>query len=87
MVETGKRVWGRHWEPLYDSLGTNPFAAMPSLHFATSAMAVNQPGLGSAADGKGEQGIDRGFERTRTPTNLGEQSPSLERGEQAGLDH
>jgi membrane-associated phospholipid phosphatase len=40
MVETGKRVWGRHWEPLYDSLGTNPFAAMPSLHFATSVMAA-----------------------------------------------
>jgi len=41
MVETGKRVWGRHWEPLYDSLGTNPFAAMPSLHFATSVMAAH----------------------------------------------
>ena len=33
LVETGKQVWGRRWEPLYDSLGTNPFAAMPSLHF------------------------------------------------------
>jgi membrane-associated phospholipid phosphatase len=41
MVETGKQVWGRHWEPLYDSLGTNPFAAMPSLHFATSVMAAH----------------------------------------------
>jgi membrane-associated phospholipid phosphatase len=41
MVETGKVVWGRHWEPLYDSLGTNPFAAMPSLHFATSVMAAH----------------------------------------------
>ncbi|MEA2421342.1 MAG: hypothetical protein QOF55_441 [Thermoleophilaceae bacterium] len=41
MVETGKHVWGRHWEPLYDSLGTNPFAAMPSLHFATSVMAAH----------------------------------------------
>jgi membrane-associated phospholipid phosphatase len=41
MVEAGKRVWGRHWEPLYDSLGTNPFAAMPSLHFATSVMAAH----------------------------------------------
>jgi PAP2 superfamily len=40
MVEAGKDVWGRHWEPLYDSLGTNPFAAMPSLHFATSVMAA-----------------------------------------------
>jgi membrane-associated phospholipid phosphatase len=41
MVETGKRVWGKRWEPLYDSLGTNPFAAMPSLHFATSVMAAH----------------------------------------------
>jgi membrane-associated phospholipid phosphatase len=41
MVETGQRVWGRRWEPLYDSLGTNPFAAMPSLHFATSVMAAH----------------------------------------------
>jgi hypothetical protein len=41
MVETGKEVWGRRWEPLYDSLGTNPFAAMPSLHFATSVMAAH----------------------------------------------
>jgi hypothetical protein len=44
MVETGKQVWGRHWEPLYDSLGTNPFAAMPSLHFATSVMAAHALG-------------------------------------------
>src|SRR3712207_2266628 len=36
MVEAGEKVWGSHWEPLYDSLGGNPFAAMPSLHFATS---------------------------------------------------
>jgi membrane-associated phospholipid phosphatase len=41
MVETGERVWGRRWKPLYDSLGTNPFAAMPSLHFATSVMAAH----------------------------------------------
>jgi membrane-associated phospholipid phosphatase len=41
MVEAGKKVWGRRWEPLYDSLGTNPFAAMPSLHFATSVMAAH----------------------------------------------
>jgi membrane-associated phospholipid phosphatase len=36
MVEAGKQFWGSRWEPLYDSLGGNPFAAMPSLHFATS---------------------------------------------------
>ena len=38
----------------------------------TSAMAVNEPGLGSSADGKGEEGIDRSFERTGTPMYLGE---------------
>lgn len=36
MVEAGERVWGPLWDPLYDSIGGNPFAAMPSLHFATS---------------------------------------------------
>jgi hypothetical protein len=38
----------------------------------TSAMAVNEPGLGSSADGKGEEGIDRSFEWTGIPTYLGE---------------
>ena len=38
----------------------------------TSAMAVNEPGLGSSADGKGEEGIDRSFERAGTPLHLGE---------------
>ena len=45
-------------------------------------MAVNEPGLGSSADGKGEEGIDRSFERAGTPVYLGEQESSLERGEQ-----
>jgi membrane-associated phospholipid phosphatase len=40
MVEAGKEFWGDRWEPLYDSLGGNPFAAMPSLHFATSVTAA-----------------------------------------------
>jgi membrane-associated phospholipid phosphatase len=40
MVEVGERIWGRAWRRLYDSIGANPFAAMPSLHFATSAMAA-----------------------------------------------
>ena len=34
---SGERVWGRLWSPLYGFLGGNPLAAMPSLHFATSA--------------------------------------------------
>lgn len=40
MVETGTQFWGRLWQRLYDSLGRNPFAAMPSLHFATSVQAA-----------------------------------------------
>ena len=42
MVEVGEPTWGRAWERLYDALGGNPWAAMPSLHFATSAMAAIQ---------------------------------------------
>src|SRR2546430_12390383 len=38
MVEVGEQVWGRAWDRMYDSLGGNPWAAMPSLHFATSVM-------------------------------------------------
>jgi membrane-associated phospholipid phosphatase len=41
MVESGEHFWGRAWKPLYDFLGGNPFAAMPSLHFATSVMAAH----------------------------------------------
>jgi membrane-associated phospholipid phosphatase len=40
MVDVGERAWGRAWPRLYDSLGGNPWAAMPSLHFATSLMAA-----------------------------------------------
>jgi membrane-associated phospholipid phosphatase len=38
MIEYGEQFWGDLWEPLYDVLGGNPLAAMPSLHFATSMM-------------------------------------------------
>jgi membrane-associated phospholipid phosphatase len=41
MVEYGEQFWGRGWGPLYDVLGGNPLAAMPSLHFATSVMAAH----------------------------------------------
>ena len=37
-----------------------------------SAVAVNESGLGSSADGKGEDGIDRSFEGTGAPMHLGE---------------
>jgi hypothetical protein len=42
MVEYGEEFWGSGWGPLYGLLGGNPLAAMPSLHFATSAMAAHQ---------------------------------------------
>jgi membrane-associated phospholipid phosphatase len=41
MIEYGEQFWGRRWGALYDALGGNPLAAMPSLHFATSLMAAH----------------------------------------------
>jgi membrane-associated phospholipid phosphatase len=38
MEEVGKETWGRAWPAMYGALGGNPWAAMPSLHFATSTM-------------------------------------------------
>ncbi len=40
MVEGGEQTWGRAWPALYSSLGGNPWAAMPSLHFGTSVLAA-----------------------------------------------
>ena len=40
MVEVGEGTWGRAWPALYSSLGGNPWAAMPSLHFGTSLLAA-----------------------------------------------
>lgn len=41
MIDVGEEVWGGPaWDRLYESLGGNPWAAMPSLHFATSVMAA-----------------------------------------------
>jgi membrane-associated phospholipid phosphatase len=40
MQEVGEEEWGRAWPVLYETLGGNPWAAMPSLHFATSLMAA-----------------------------------------------
>jgi hypothetical protein len=40
MVEVGEGEWGKAWPVLYDVLGGNPWAAMPSLHFATSLMSA-----------------------------------------------
>jgi membrane-associated phospholipid phosphatase len=41
MIEYGEQYWGDSWASLYDVLGGNPLAAMPSLHFATSLMAAH----------------------------------------------
>jgi len=41
MIEYGEQFWGTRWGALYDVLGGNPLAAMPSLHFATSLMAAH----------------------------------------------
>lgn len=54
MVEVGEPTWGRAWERLYDALGGNPWAAMPSLHFATSlqaALSLSEAGRAEGAVG------------------------------------
>ena len=40
MVAAGEELWGSAWNRLYETFNTNPWAAMPSLHFATSLMAA-----------------------------------------------
>jgi membrane-associated phospholipid phosphatase len=59
MVEVGEPTWGRAWERLYDALGGNPWAAMPSLHFATSlqaALSLSEAGKAEGALGWGYAG-------------------------------
>jgi len=54
MVEVGEPTWGRAWETMYKALGGNPWAAMPSLHFATSVMgavSLSETGRASGAIG------------------------------------
>jgi membrane-associated phospholipid phosphatase len=41
MIEYGEEFWRDRWPALYDVLGGNPLAAMPSLHFATSLMGAH----------------------------------------------
>jgi membrane-associated phospholipid phosphatase len=56
MVEVGEETWGAAWPSLYKTFGGNPWAAMPSLHFATSAMAaisLSETGRGAGAVGWG----------------------------------
>lgn len=40
MVEFGEDFWEGSWGTLFDALGGNPLAAMPSLHVGTSVMAA-----------------------------------------------
>jgi membrane-associated phospholipid phosphatase len=60
MVEVGEPTWGRAWERMYDALGGNPWAAMPSLHFATSVSVA----LSLAEAGKVEGAIGWGYAGT-----------------------
>ena len=60
MVEVGEPTWGRAWERMYDALGGNPWAAMPSLHFATSLAAA----LSLSEAGKVEGTIGWGYAGT-----------------------
>jgi hypothetical protein len=41
MEEVGKDFWGGAWPAMYRTLGGNPWAAMPSLHFATALVAAD----------------------------------------------
>jgi membrane-associated phospholipid phosphatase len=40
MIDIGEQTWGPAWPRMYGTLGSNPWAAMPSLHFATSLLAA-----------------------------------------------
>ena len=60
MVEYGEYFWQDGWGPLYSVFGGNPLAAMPSLHFATSAMAallLSETGPIAGAIGAGYAGV------------------------------
>ncbi|HEV2790965.1 MAG TPA: phosphatase PAP2 family protein [Solirubrobacterales bacterium] len=60
MVEVGEPTWGKAWERMYDALGGNPWAAMPSLHFATSLAAA----LSLSEAGKVEGALGWGYAST-----------------------
>jgi len=59
MVEVGEETWGSAWPAMYGALGGNPWAAMPSLHFATSlvaALSLSEAGRLEGAVGWGYAG-------------------------------
>src|ERR1700744_1086026 len=50
----GEPLWGDLWGPLYKALGGNPWAAIPSLHFANSvqgAVSLSEASRGEGAIG------------------------------------
>ncbi|MGC1167123.1 MAG: phosphatase PAP2 family protein [Solirubrobacterales bacterium] len=51
MVEVGEDTWGSAWPKMYDALGGNPWAAMPSLHFATALVAALALGEAGKVEG------------------------------------
>ena len=51
MIGVGERTWRSAWPAMYGALGGNPWAAMPSLHFATSTMAAISLSEAGAAEG------------------------------------
>ncbi len=56
MVEVGEETWGSVWPGMYGALGGNPWAAMPSLHFATAltaALSLSEAGRVEGALGWG----------------------------------
>ncbi len=60
MVDVGERVWGPAWPRLYDSFNGNPWAAFPSLHFASSlmgALLLHETGPRAGAVGGAYAGI------------------------------
>ena len=60
MVGVGEETWGSAWPAMYGALGGNPWAAMPSLHFATSTMAA----ISLSEAGRAEGAIGWGYALT-----------------------
>jgi membrane-associated phospholipid phosphatase len=51
MIGVGEETWRSAWPAMYGALGGNPWAAMPSLHFATSTMAAISLSEGGRVEG------------------------------------
>lgn len=58
MIEFGERIWGPIWTRAFGLLASNPWAAMPSLHFGTALMAAI---LLSDAGGRTERVLGWGY--------------------------